>query len=278
MDKDTTITQVKTALQTRGWTLHLKQRRQREYAYAARRIGTRTEDRYLAPLDDVAAILTRVAALPNGHDSDVGQRPEKDAQGQASENDPERLRTISELLELGRLMGYRRLILVPVFIDPGLDAWTRYAMSTDTPTLRRVIQAARVYYGYLKDAGLVQEPSPESGPTCSTLYDGAMMDKHTPNTTEPGFYDPLENYWCADCAEHCQVMQNGARLSWPEVYYFPHNPPGMQALMVKAGADQWREYMRIRGRKVVQTVREKTQNLLAAQERGEPKHREEIQP
>src|SRR5438270_6194630 len=76
MDSNTIREQVKTELQTRGWTLHLKQRRARIYAYAARRIGTRTEDRYLAPFDDLLAMLARVAALPNGYLKDARLVPE----------------------------------------------------------------------------------------------------------------------------------------------------------------------------------------------------------
>src|SRR5947209_3442055 len=272
MDRETTLAQVKTALQARGWTLHLKQRRGRSYAYAARRTGARTQDRYLAPLDDLSAILARVEALPNNRAA-VGQHLEKRDQAQevqAKDCDPERLRTISELLELGRRMGYRRFIVVPFFIDPGLEAWTRYATTTETPTLRRAASAARVYYGHLKDVGLVPELRAESAPVCSTLYDGAIMDRHRPNADAPGTYDPLGNYWCEDCAMQCEVMHNGARLGWPEVYYFPDNPPGMQALMVKAGADEWHEYLRIRGKKAVRTVRAKTQERLTARERLQP--------
>ncbi len=211
MDTDTVREQVKTALHARGWTLHLKQRRARIYAYAARRTGTRTEDRYLAPLDDLAALMARMEALPNGHAPNVGQHLAKRELVQANDRDPQRLRLQSELLELGRLMSYRRFIVVPFFIDPGLDAWTRYTMTTDTPTLRRAVSAARVYYGHLKDAGLVQAPSAESAPVCSTLYDGAIMDRHRPNTAAPGSYDPLGNYWCSDCATQCEVMHHGAR-------------------------------------------------------------------
>src|SRR6266566_8336592 len=108
MDSDTIRERVKTELQTRGWTLHLKPRRARVYSYAARRTGTRTEDVYLAPLDDLPAILARVAVLPNGHAPDVGQHLAKRELVQASESDPQRLRLQSELLELGRRMGYRR--------------------------------------------------------------------------------------------------------------------------------------------------------------------------
>ncbi|HEV2579607.1 MAG TPA: hypothetical protein VGT44_02045 [Ktedonobacteraceae bacterium] len=265
MERETILAQVKTALQVRGWTLHLQQRRNRPYAYAARRTGTRTEDVYLGPLDDLTAMLARIEALPNRKPVPIGQRSEKHDQTNASERDPERLRLQSDLLELGRRMGYRRFIVVPFFIDPGLDAWTRYSMTTDTPTLGRVIQAARVYSGHLKEVGLMQEPNTESSPPCSTLYDGAIMDRHVPNTNAPGSYDPLGNYWCADCAEHCEVMYHGAQLGWPQVSYFPRNPPGMQALMVKAGADAWREYLRIRGKQAARVVREKTQDLLKAQ-------------
>src|SRR5437660_11147919 len=106
MDSDTIREQVKTELQTRGWTLHLKQRRARIYAYAARHTGTRTEDRYLAPFDDLPVMLARVAALPNGHAPDVGQPLAKRELVQANGRDPQRLRTISELLELGPRLVY----------------------------------------------------------------------------------------------------------------------------------------------------------------------------
>lgn len=60
-----TIEQVRAMLKTRGWTLHLKQRRSRIYVYATRRVGKRTQSRYLAPLDDLAACSASAVALPN---------------------------------------------------------------------------------------------------------------------------------------------------------------------------------------------------------------------
>lgn len=179
LDREHTIAQVKTALQARGWTLHLKRRRQREYAYAARRNDSRTQDRYLAPLDDLAALLVHVATLPNTETPAVGQQPAEN-QVQASISDRERLRAITDLLEIGRLMSYRRLILLPAFIDPGIEAWAAYAVSTEIATLRRLVPAARRYYELLRDAGLVQGPHLERPPACS------MPDEDTTAADRPG--------------------------------------------------------------------------------------------
>ena len=43
LERESIVAQVKTALQARGWTLHLKQRHQREYIYAARRSDARSQ-------------------------------------------------------------------------------------------------------------------------------------------------------------------------------------------------------------------------------------------
>ncbi len=48
--------------------------------------------------------------------------------------------------------------------------------------------------------------------------------------------------------------------------------------MVKAGADEWREYLRIYGKKSVRVVREKAQAMLKARERVESKRCEETRP
>ena len=54
------------ALQPRGWTLHIRTRRARKFAYAARRLSRGVvEERYLAPLDDLAKILALGATLTN---------------------------------------------------------------------------------------------------------------------------------------------------------------------------------------------------------------------
>ena len=66
---------------------------------------------------------------PNEDKPAVGQQPDKENQVQVCESGPERLHAINDLLEVGRLMSYRRLIQVPVFIDPGVQAWTIYATS-----------------------------------------------------------------------------------------------------------------------------------------------------
>jgi len=56
---------VRNILQPLGWTLHIRTRRARKFAYAARRSSRETvEERYLAPLDDLRTILDRAAALP----------------------------------------------------------------------------------------------------------------------------------------------------------------------------------------------------------------------
>ncbi|MGH2481077.1 MAG: hypothetical protein ACRDHW_15585, partial [Ktedonobacteraceae bacterium] len=93
-----------------------------------------------------------------------------------------------------------------------------------------------------------QTPEPV-GPRCSTAFDGAIIDRHTPKERNPGQYDVLGHYWCADCLEACQCMANGSELGWPEVNYWPYNPPGKRTLMVRAGAENWYEYLQIRGKK-----------------------------
>ena len=152
MDSESTREHLKRALQTRGWTLHSKKRRAKAYAYTTRRQGSRTEDRYLAPFDALAALLDAVAALPNKNAAAL-QSAEQPQPMQASESDPERLSLVSELLELGRLMSYRRLVLVPFFLDPGLPAWAHFASTTATPTPSCVIRWARVYDGLRKRGG-----------------------------------------------------------------------------------------------------------------------------
>ncbi len=58
--------QVRAALKARGWTLHIRQRRSRPFAYAAKR---GMKERYLAALD-APDLLALIEALPN-----VAQRP-----------------------------------------------------------------------------------------------------------------------------------------------------------------------------------------------------------
>jgi hypothetical protein len=59
-----TIDEVRAALSARGWTLHIRKRRARSFAYAARRDGNKVQERYLAALDapELPAVIT---ALPN---------------------------------------------------------------------------------------------------------------------------------------------------------------------------------------------------------------------
>ncbi|SRR6266496_1986512 len=45
------------------------------------------------------------------------------------------------------------------------------------------------------------EKAMEPGTLCSTAWDGpAWTVRHEPNTSEPGGYDTLGNYWCAACS------------------------------------------------------------------------------
>lgn len=52
------VEQVRATLKTHGWAIHLKRRRARVYVYATRRVGKRTQCRYLAPLDNLTARLS----------------------------------------------------------------------------------------------------------------------------------------------------------------------------------------------------------------------------
>lgn len=58
------IEQVRTHLRAKGWSLHLKSRRGKPYAYATRRVGKRTQSQYLAPLANPAACLVKAQLLP----------------------------------------------------------------------------------------------------------------------------------------------------------------------------------------------------------------------
>jgi tetratricopeptide (TPR) repeat protein len=60
-----TLEHLRTLLKARGWSLHLKKRRDRPYVYATRKVGERTSSRYLAPLSNLAACLTAALTLPN---------------------------------------------------------------------------------------------------------------------------------------------------------------------------------------------------------------------
>ncbi len=78
--------------------------------------------------------------------------------------------------------------------------------------------------------------------------------EHQPDTSAPGDYDTSGNYWCATCTEHRELMDLGKLLDWPEIFYFPDNPPELQLTMVREGADNWRKYVRGRGHDAVHTV------------------------
>ena len=97
---------------------------------------------------------------------------------------------------------------------------------------------------------------------CTTIFEGAMIDRHLPNMSATGAYDSQGNYWCANCQPRYQMMCNGVLLKYPEIYYFPENPPGEQLLMVHAGAENWRDYAAIRGQDAIQTALGKTWELL----------------
>ena len=113
---------------------------------------------------------------------------------------------------------------------------------------------------------------------CTTIFEGAMIDRHLPNRSAPGAYDSRGNYWCAHCQSHYQMMCNGAILEYPEVYYFPDNPPGEQLLMVHAGAENWKDYAAIRGRDAIQAVLGKTWELLRKEKMMKLAHEPGIYP
>jgi tetratricopeptide (TPR) repeat protein/transcriptional regulator with XRE-family HTH domain len=60
-----TLEHIRTFLKARGWSVHLKKRRDKLYVYATRRVGEHTHSRYLAPLSNLAACLAAVWMLPN---------------------------------------------------------------------------------------------------------------------------------------------------------------------------------------------------------------------
>jgi tetratricopeptide (TPR) repeat protein len=60
-----TLEQIRTLLRARGWSMHLKKRRDKPYVYATRKVGKHTQSRYLAPLSDLAACLAATWTLPN---------------------------------------------------------------------------------------------------------------------------------------------------------------------------------------------------------------------
>jgi tetratricopeptide (TPR) repeat protein len=64
-DAEPTLEHIRTALKERGWSVHLKKRRDKPYVYATRKVGQHTQSRYLAPLSDPAACLAAARALPN---------------------------------------------------------------------------------------------------------------------------------------------------------------------------------------------------------------------
>ncbi len=64
------------------------------------------------------------------------------------------------------------------------------------------------------------------------------------------------------CSEHHALMDLGAQLNWPEIFYFPENSPGLQLTMVLPGVENWKAYVRGRGRDAVHTVLDRAQYEL----------------
>ena len=60
-----TVEQVRALLKARGWSLHLKKRRSKLYAYATRQVSKRTQSRYLAPLSNLVSCVDAARRLPN---------------------------------------------------------------------------------------------------------------------------------------------------------------------------------------------------------------------
>ena len=71
------------------------------------------------------------------------------------------------------------------------------------------------------------------------------------------------------CSEHHALMDLGAQLNWPEIFYFPENSPGLQLTMVREGQQAWYEYVRGRGRDAVHTVLDRAQYEQRRRERAE---------
>ncbi len=61
----------------------------------------------------------------------------------------------TELLALGTALNYRRLLIVPVHIEPGQEAWCRYAEGEPDEALAKAILVARHFYANLKELGML---------------------------------------------------------------------------------------------------------------------------
>jgi hypothetical protein len=121
----------------------------------------------------------------------------------------------------------------------GKQVEDRYLAALDAPNLEERIQQ-------LPNVAQQQTQQQEhfQAPRCSTIYSRTMYSNdgsfwHVPNTSEPGGYDVQGNYWCADCKDRIELMNQASSLGYPEVSYFPQNPEGMRATMIFPGKEEW---------------------------------------
>jgi hypothetical protein len=61
----------------------------------------------------------------------------------------------TELLALGAALSYRRLLIVPISIEPGQAAWCSYVDNEPNETLAKAILVARHFYDNLKALGML---------------------------------------------------------------------------------------------------------------------------
>jgi hypothetical protein len=260
MDRDAIIEIVKAALQPRGYTLHIKARRAREYAYAARRIGTRTEDKYLAALNDLPAIMACIETLPNGSTLNVGQQPTaapSDHQTETPDND--RTRLLSELLELGRLMDYDSLVLGArspddaIVIRPGMRSWATYGAGLDATRLKAVVFHARRYYNHLRSVGLAKGPEPTapelqpSTPAPAPVIQDRQQDSQAPDDLDSlGVYtrETLKHQGPHDQARRAWLKRWAQGRGYATFWFTVHDKySGYHQTSIPAGPENWANFL-----------------------------------
>ncbi len=219
---------IKEALKMRGWTLRMRARRKQQYVYAARRVGERVEERYLAPVG-AAHLMACIERLPNGREVVAQQGEESGVSSGVEEEavlpyhgetvDPEeaeRSLLRAELLEMGRLMGYEALVLGAVnpeeaiVIRPGRESWALYGVGLSARRLRAVLAAARRYYEVLKRVGMV--PDLEAS---SRVGEGQSPDQNQVElpTSE------MSNAAVKSKGVRAQLKAIGKRLGYREVWF-----------------------------------------------------------
>jgi hypothetical protein len=102
--------EARAALSARGWTLHIRKRRARQFAYAARRDGNTVQERYLAALDapELPAVITALPNMRAAHeDQDSGQaQPTARELASLSRRMPNFAEILHKAACEGRITGY----------------------------------------------------------------------------------------------------------------------------------------------------------------------------